>query len=508
MRGFTRCFGLIRTTGCGLCLLLALWLCPTVASAEDYYWSAQSGTAPGYGQKIPSAKAACEIFHAAFANNPLINDKTPRDVRVNEWLQQCGFLYYSTRSSYARSGDGCTSPNVYDSTTGGCEPPEPDKCEATAGSKTIHEHKRGVLGGTYTEPPTSICESDCQYSFTFNVVDNYKFVNPEADQIGNIYGAYEYQANGVTCTTSTDPNTGESVFDQPPSLPPIDKTPVYNKDNVCGEWTTTGDGKATRTCTGTEKFVEPGKLNCSENIGLVDCTAGSPSPEFTETKTTEKTDKTTNPDGSTKTTNTKTTDKTTCKGVKPCTSTSKTETTETGTDSEGKPTDEKTECTGDHCKPGDEEGEEEEEEGDESMVSGDQSCGATPSCEGDAIQCAILRQTHKSRCDQEEFQDLSPEKIADAKSSLESEFAGADYQPLTAGVEGTFNLEGMLDTSSSIGGSCPSLPDITFTINGQTKTFSFMTWLAELCKYAVWFSYLLVAFAMRGAAEIVAGGLT
>ncbi|OCX15690.1 hypothetical protein BBI09_17345 [Stutzerimonas xanthomarina] len=120
------------------------------------------------------------------------------------------------------------------------------------------------------------------------------------------------------------------------------------------------------------------------------------------------------------------------------------------------------------------------------------------------MQCAILRQTHTQRCADEKFQEVDAEELV---AGVSGDMAGEGFQPFGEGERGTFDLAGMIDTSSTIGGSCPALPPITFTIKGVTKSVEFGTVMAEICKYASWFSFLMVAFAMRRAAEIVAGGM-
>ena len=153
------------------------------------------------------------------------------------------------------------------------------------------------------------------------------------------------------------------------------------------------------------------------------------------------------------------------------------------------------ECTGEDCG----------EEG-EDKVSGDMQCDTVVSCDGDVIQCAVLRQEQQSRCADKDWRDLSEKKIADLKTSLDNEFAGQDYQPIKATPESTFDISKMIDTSSRFGASCPALPVISVPfVNGTS--FRFDPNFDGLCMFLTYMGYLMVAFAMRKAAEIIATGV-
>ncbi|MNF12618.1 hypothetical protein D3C80_2141740 [compost metagenome] len=67
----------------------------------------------------------------------------------------------------------------------------------------------------------------------------------------------------------------------------------------------------------------------------------------------------------------------------------------------------------------------------------------------------------------------------------------------------------MIDTSSRFAKSCPSIPPINFPwIDGKSKSIPVGEVFALLCPYLVWFGYLVVAFATRRGAEIIAQGMT
>ena len=102
---------------------------------------------------------------------------------------------------------------------------------------------------------------------------------------------------------------------------------------------------------------------------------------------------------------------------------------------------------------------------------------------------------------------MSETKVNELKTTLENEFSGDEYQPLEAGEGSTFNLANMIDTSRRFSASCPVIPDIQFTwIDGSSVSIPVSSVFEMLCPYLAWFGYILVAFAMRHAAEIVAGG--
>jgi hypothetical protein len=218
------------------------------------------------------------------------------------------------------------------------------------------------------------------------------------------------------------------------------------------------------------------------------CTAGSPPPVLTDTKTTVDSTKTDNPDGSTKTDTTTETTTTGCYGVKPCKTdtTTKNETDKTNPD--GMPGDKTSSCTGSKCtddgEPDDptKDPEEEEEKPDPSEVTGGATCDAPPTCKGDAVQCAILKQQYESRCNFEESQDF-PGK----KSDIESLFQGEQFELDGTEIEApSFINQGTRFLPSS----CPPPEQISLTSNGgHTYQLSY----DPICSVASDFSFLIVA---------------
>lgn len=142
-----------------------------------------------------------------------------------------------------------------------------------------------------------------------------------------------------------------------------------------------------------------------------------------------------------------------------------------------------------------------------SSISGDGDCKVAIQCNGDAIQCAIVRQEKAARCADEEFRTVDDKKIQDLKNTLAGEFSGPEYEPISATGENIHDLSKLLDTSGRFSKACPVIPDVSFPWFGSTQTVSLSSVSSDLCTYLQWFGYLLVAFAMRAAAEIIARGL-
>ena len=489
-----RCFGPIRTIGYILSLLVGSLLFASPASAADYHW-AQSSNLPADRRSNP--QDACNVG----ASGMFARNIQPYDGRYRAECRKSNgtFFYY-----VFRFGDSCPALHVFNPETGVCDAPEEDVCLPTTGNKVGHRHKLGEIAlGTIgtTPPPPTICHSSCRYSDPEMDGKPYRFVSNSPT---GAWATFSYFGDGVSC------EAGEVESD-----PPSDNKPVSDKENKCTNkvcLTADADGNCqqyTYSCTATEKYTDPGAMDCDFGTfnGEAVCVPNSPAPKMTEKEVkTEVTEKT-NSDGSKETTTTTTTTTTNCTGVGSCSTTTTTNVTNGKTNADGTPGGETSTCTGPDCKAGDgkSQNDQKEEEKSESKVSGDSSCEAPPVCTGDAIQCSILRQNHQQRCADQKWQEIDEQKLMDGVSG---EMAGSEYQPFGEQERGAFDLIGMIDTSSTIGGSCPAIPPITFTIQGVTSSVDFGIAMAEICKYASWFSFLLVAFAMRHAAEIVAGGMS
>lgn len=448
--------------------------------ALDYYWYVENYVSV----KASTPLATCDLYRPLTGNGAGGPSSVDFSTPSRAWCSWRDTADVLRGFFISRGGDGCTPPNVLDPETNACKEPEPDQCEPTIGQRITHQHLRGPIGGAATEPPLSICENSCQYAFTYTVLDVYRFVSPEPDQLDNSYGKYEYQGNGTACTESTDPQTGNSVFDQPPTQPPIDKTPEYTHENKCDDWVTNPDGTLSRSCTSKEEFKQPGTIECLGGWTSSNCKAGNPSPEYSKTDTSETTKETTNPDGSKKTETSKTTNKTECKGVKPCTSTSKNENGTSETDAEGKPGDETSECKGTGCKGDDEEGKEEEEDEKEERTAAPGACDAAFSCDGDAIDCAVLEKQKEQLCFAEEQADFDAKK-----ADIEGLFDGDQFKV----DEGSGEIEAPSFINKGtrfLPATCPADKSFSLTTGGGR---SFGLSFEPLCRAAADLSGLFVA---------------
>lgn len=495
--------------GVKLFALVALMGWGQFTFAEDYYWYPQNST----GEKHPDPTAACSSFESAAnaSGSNITVYSVKQDAQQPTDKYRCFFKGTSVSGAYVdsntpvfRGGLSCPVDSTYNNQTGLCDSPEPDKCEPTIGQRKSHYHNFGTLGENANEAPITVCENSCQYSNTFETPEcNREFPN-------QAFCSLTYLGNGVECTEGDSSNP--SNFDQPPTKPPETREPTREHEQKCDKWVTGEDGVARRTCTSKDEYKDPGELKCENTNGYLKCAPGTPPPAYTKTETTSESAKTDNADGSSKTETTTNKDVTNCHGAKPC-KTDSTEKTETeNTNSDGSPGDKTTTCKGDKCttdedpKPGTDPDAEEEGEDDKSSVSGGAVCDSPPVCDGDAIQCAILRQQFTQRCADEKFREVTPENTNALKTDLDAAFSGEQFQPITATAENTFSLEGMIDTSSRFSSSCPVIPSVSYKwVDGSSQSFD--PNFPGLCEYLRWMGFLLVAFAMRSAAEIIAGGL-
>lgn len=386
--------------------------------AVDYYWNLN-------GNSYPSPSAACSYqlnlmrsqIHSThtLVDSGINFESQTRAVCLFTELRSDGTTAQNHQINVDRYGDSCPVDTTYNSQNGECVGPQPDPCESTIGDRINHEHKTGPIGGPVSDPPVTVCENTCQYSNTF---ENKCYRNFDADK-DSLYCSIVYLGNGVQCTGGDVSNPG-SVFDQPPTVPPIDRTPEVSHNSSCDDWVTNPDGTLTRSCTSSNEFKEPGSIDCTDGYSVDSCKPGSPPPEYAKTDVSETTTETTNPDGSKTSDTSKTTDKTACKGLKPCTSTGKTETSTSETGADGKPGDTSGTCTGTACpedKDGD--GEEDKEEPEERIASAG-SCDGAFSCSGDAIDCEILKKQKEQQCFAEDQADFEGNK-ADIEGLFEGQ---------------------------------------------------------------------------------------
>lgn len=513
MRNFFKCLSTPKTSFSSALLLLLSFFVQGV-SASDYYWAQTSNSA-----KFSGAITACKGVAALYQNssNFLYYELHAISRFKNPTTYECYYLRRSITTNQEttphifdvfRFGSSCPALSTYNPSTGECDAPKADKCDSIAGTDIDHEHLAGQTSGAVgSEPPGSICEDECQYAYSSELPKGcYRKGGQEKE---GIFCKFKYKANGISCTANAPPSG--SIFDQPPTKPPISPKPERSQEQTCNNWVTQPDGSSKRTCTSKDSYNKPGSLDCTKTNGYLKCEASNDPPAHTETKLSTDTVKKDNPDGSSKTDTTTKKDLTNCHGAKPCSTTSNETKVTDNKNPDGTPGDKTTTCKGDNCtaekdpEPGvDPDAEEEAKE--ESSVTGGAACDSPPTCKGDAIQCAILRQGFTQRCADEKFREVTPEKTQALKADLDAAFSGEQYQPIKATAENTFALDGMIDTSSRFSSSCPVLPAISYKwVDGSNQNFN--PNVPGLCEFLRWMGYLMVAFAMRGAAEIIAGGL-
>lgn len=505
MRNFFKCLSTPKTSFSSALLLLLLFSAQGASAAVT--WSANQFQLTGYkslpdlctalAPRVSSSwgQAVTYSSHLVRTTDGKCTFRTPSGGFGDVWVQ--------------KNGSVCDLPTeTYNPQTGSCDAPKADKCEATAGKDIDHEHLAGQTSGAVgSEPPGSICEGECQYAYSSELPKGcYRKGGQEKE---GIFCKFKYKANGISCTANAPPSG--SIFDQPPTKPPISPKPERSQEQTCDNWVTQPDGSLKRSCTSKDSYNKPGGLDCTKTNGYLKCEASNDPPAHTETKLSTDTVKKDNPDGSSKTDTTTKKDLTNCHGAKPCSTTSNETKVTDNKNPDGTPGDKTTTCKGDNCtaekdpEPGvDPDAEEEAKE--ESSVTGGAACDSPPTCKGDAIQCAILRQGFTQRCADEEFREVTTQKTQALKADLDAAFSGEQYQPIKATAENTFALDGMLDTSSRFSSSCPVLPAISYKwVDGSSQNFN--PNVPGLCEFLRWMGYLMVAFAMRGAAEIIAGGL-
>lgn len=405
-----------------------------------------------------------------------------------------------------RSGTACETPKTYNQETGACDPP-PDQCESKTGQKTQFQTSS-------TDLMWEACISGCVV-----VVTEIPYVT-QPKTFGPMFAGHNGVFSGEKCPQDTP-----GVDSSPPPVPPTES----DTDTDCGPPIRTEDAEGrvhiTNKCTTTD--INRDNQSCAGrggSVGMVNgvqaCIQAGNGPKTVDTtKTDTKTD-TKNPDGSGTKKNTTTTTTTTCKGGV-CTTTTTTTNSSSNTNADGTPGSSSSSCKGDKC-PGSSgssggggtggsgsgsgngsDGEGDDEETPKSSVGGE-ACSANLQCSGDAVQCAILRQQKTQQCADEKFREIDEPKL---KAELDQHFAQAQYQPLEATGDNVMDMSTMFDTSRSISGTCPAIENPSFNYGPVSIEVPFNNILSLICPYWAWMGYLLVAFSMWRAAEIVAKGM-
>lgn len=496
--------------------IASFWLllcCSQAANALDYYWStAQTGT------RYNSADSVCSALYDVSAPSPLYQKLSYSVQRNTDVSAVCKLIYEMKpenvpRYGYSqapvninvfRFGDSCPSGTTWNSQALKCDAPEPDKCESSKGQVVYHAQKIADIQdghlANYAEPPASVCGGSCGYSSPAEFADAYRFKN--GDPAG-VWQNYSYIGTGTSCTASTS---------MPEPSTPSERIPTSSKTNQCTNKVTDAEGRVHYTCVSSDSSTDPGNLKCAVGeSGKKVCVSGSPSPGKKDTQTKTDVTETKASDGSSTTSTTTTTTVTSCSGVNSCSTTTTVNNSSTTTKADGTQGDSSSSCSGAGCKTGtgDTPTDQQDPEKDKKEVAGDGQCDLSLLCSGDAIQCAILRQEKAQKCADEDFRKVDDKKVADTKAGIEGAFTGDEYSPIKPNSDGILDVSSMIDTGRHFSSTCPVVPDITFSwIDGSSQSIKLADFISQFCQVLVWMGYFVVAFAWRGAAEIIARGIS
>ncbi|WP_312723689.1 virulence factor TspB C-terminal domain-related protein [Stutzerimonas nitrititolerans] len=422
-----------------------------LASAEDYNWRYA-------GQSYPSADAACQAhLDVMKAMNSAYVDF--RVELTNPSSGKCVLLSKNGTSLgsaiIGRQGDGCTD-GTYDNTINGCVPnPEPNLCESTVGSIINHEHKLkdSVHGSDRVEPPGSVCANSCTYTFQYIVNNIYVY---SSGTPSGVFGSYQYRGNGFECSGDDYNAPGN-----PGGTTDPDETPPPDPDNNCPSgyvWNGTFCSKEPpKPC---DPEVEVG--GCGETPTDPEPGDGGDDGEGGEDGDDGDGDGGSGGDGS-------------------------------GGDGSGGDGSGGDGSGGDGSGgdgSGDGDGKDDEEKPDSSV--GGESCDSTLSCEGDAVQCAILRKQKEQLC----AWDYSK-----SKADIEQAVQGPAYQLAESTVNLASSFNDGANASRWLSSGCPSPK--TFSVRGVSYS---ITW-QPVCDYASALSNLIVALAGIFFAVYVGRGL-
>jgi hypothetical protein len=471
--------------------------------SADYSWVISSN--PAFGS-FPSPSVACQTYTAStsfsYFGIARVSDTSFNCQRFNQ--SHTGPIAFSTA---VRTGAGCTPPSVYNSLTFSCDAPPPDPCLPTVGLTIGSRVPMGVISSdsssiSHNDPPGAVCQNSCQYAWSGGPASNiYRFV----EGLDNtVYGDYLYQGNGVSCSASNDPIPPQTVIQT--------KDSTRDKTSGCAAVVVDPQGGGTsQLCTTTDEFVEPGSLSCGQINDKWICTSNKPTPQAAKKTVTTETTTTTSPDGSTAKNDVRVTVVESCTSIKGCETSTTTSTTSTGTDSAGADTPGSSSCTGANCSGSGAASDELPAEAleptcdpatdsagcSDSSVSGDMSCDVEVVCSGDAIQCAILRQSKTDRCnaeDNSDYQNHSPE--------IDGLFSGPEFDPPED--DNFIDLSAIFSAGTRwLPSSCPADIPLNLSSVSRTVTFSF----SSLCTLAEYAGYLFASLAALFFVRFVGGAL-
>lgn len=457
------CISALKISLSMACLLPSLFFARGV-NAEQFYWVVASPSAVA-GGSYSSPSSACAVVFDYY--KPTTNwIKSVEPVRRNDKVFDCfargtnasGSAQSGNIGVISRRGESCQPGAEYDSAAGVCKEP-PKECEI--GVPNLFRSSNYpiiVINGKNTVPssPPSGCLSGCAYEAdSSRPTSCYRTPGSTTEGFCN----YTLKSNGQNCSADSGNLGGTGPSLSEPNQPPVTDPPSDPNDPGCPKGYSWSGTTCVKTPTDPTDPTDPGGDGGGTGGGDGGDGGGTGGGG----------------DGGTG-----------------------------GGDGDGGGTGGGGDGGGDgQCDPA----KDPNKCGSGSSISGDGDCKVAIQCNGDAIQCAIVRQEKLARCADEEFRTVDEKKIQDLKNTLAGEFSGPEYEPIKATGENTHDLSKLLDTSGRFSKACPVIPDVSFPWFGSTQTVSLSSVSSDLCTYLQWFGYLLVAFAMRAAAEIIARGL-
>lgn len=318
-----------------------------------------------------------------------------------------------------------------------CSTPPPVNCSDPA---LVSKYVGAAVQGTATSLPSTVCIQGCAYS-----------TGTVGVQVGTSYATDLGKGTGATCSGANyDTIDTTTKATDPPSLVSCAKQgKVYGTVNgvgICAAAGTIPNSTVTQNGSTTTQNTSASGVQGTPTTSTTTTTVSNVNNVSTVTTTT------TNPDGS------------------------KSSTTQ----------DQATYCqqnpSAQVCK------------GSQSSASGGTDCTAAPSCSGDAIQCMMVNQQWRTRCDSNQ-----PSSLSDLGSKLVS---GQDpvANPASSGNRTVNPIASSIDQSSFLNGA--GLSDKVVSVSGQSITLPF----SRLNQYLVWLGHLFVVISLIGAIRIVLGG--
>ena len=426
--------------------LFLLTLFSNSAFAIDYYWvTGRTGSL-----EFDSLSSACTAAAETYQGVDVTVDKI---VRVNDTSFTCRFLRNGTpnllSTSASRRGDSCPPDTEYNSETGECVPP-PHQCE-TGDVIGPYRYSGSLVGGyVVVDPPAPLyaCKNGCEYS---------RKGKSDACQSGafGTFCSYSFVGTGAECTSSPDNDMGGDSGEGP------------NANDGGDGGVGAGDGG-------------DGSGDGGNNDGGDGDDPADEFPEAPETSTAE---------GDAK--------ESTLQEIKQVIGTLAKEDTAKKNEKNTKGILDSAKAgnalLGDilqaiNDKPvggggggsGDGEG-----EGEESIVTGGDLCDSPPVCTGDAVQCAILAQEFKIRCDAEDLNDFEKhkDKIENLFDDPKFELKESDEVEVESFITGHTRW---------LSSTCPADEQMSLRLNGG-RTFSLS--YQPLCNAADAISPLIIIIA-------------